>query len=757
MLKKGILFFGLWFIIAGVKADEGMWLPHLLSKLNYEDMKTRGLELSAEEIYSINQSSLKDAIVSMGNGFCTGEIISPQGLLITNHHCTYDHVQQHSTIENDILTNGFWASNFEDEIPIEGLFVRFLVRIENVTDEVLGGVSNDFTENQRQISINRNIARIVRDAKRDTHYDVDIKSFYGGNEYYLFAYEIFRDVRLVGNPPESIGKFGGDTDNWMWPRHTGDFTLFRIYMNPDGLPAEFSLENIPLKPRHHLPVSLDGIEEGDFAMILGYPARTDRYLTSYGVKLILDETNPTRISIRGKKLTIMKEDMDADSETRLKYAAKYAKISNYHKYFIGQSLGLENLKVYDKKLYLEKEFKSWIDSDPVRKKTYNDPILEIKDAYPDIRKFNVPYFYIAEAAYGIEIVPFSNKLMRLESLLGVSDKNDMAIDEEAEKVLEQAEKFFKDYNMPTDEKVFTAMMEMFYKNVPVEFHPDIFIEAQLNKSDSDQNVYEYVKPEYDGDFHLLAHYIYSNSILTDKSRLTVFLKNPDINVLRNDPGYQFTKSIKKTARIIINGRNRANRKLDKGRRLFIMGLREMNNNKIYYPDANRTMRFTYGNVLSYEPRDAVIYEHITTLNGVMEKEDPGNFEFLVPAKLKELHSKKDYGQYADKDGEMVVAFLTNHDITGGNSGSPVINARGELIGIAFDGNWEAMSGNMAFEHELQRCINVDIRYALFIIDKFAGASHLIDEMTLVKSNDDNYKYREKKKNKRKKSKTSVSQ
>ena len=755
MLKRGLLFFGFWIIIGGARADEGMWLPHLLSKLNYEYMKTQGLELSAEDIYSINKSSLKDAIVSMGNGFCTGEIISSQGLLLTNHHCGYSYIQRHSTIENDLLGDGFWASSHEDEIPNEGLYVRFLIRIDNVTDEVLGGVTDDLTEGQRLSLVKKNIVKITAATKGVTHYDVNVKSFFEGNEYYLFVYETFRDIRLVGAPPESIGKFGGDTDNWMWPRHTGDFSLFRVYMSPDGSPAEYSPENIPLKPRHHLPVSLNGIQEGDFAMVFGYPGSTNRYLTSFGVKLALDETNPSRVSIREKRLALMREDMDADSNIRLKYASKYARVSNYYKYYIGQSLGIENLNVYDKKLAIESEFNTWVNANSVRKVDFNDPLSEIEDAYSEVRYYNIPYIYIVEAGLGIEIVAFSNKLKKLGRLLSASERDVDAIDKEVDKVSELAMRFFKDYNLPTDKKVFTAMMNMYYNNVPDNFHPDIFIEARSNKFDTDHEVYEFVKPEYDGDFLPLAHYIYSSSIITDQDRFSTFLENQESDVLENDPGYRFAISIINTYREISRGRTSAYNKLDKGRRLFIKGLREMDSDKIFYPDANSTMRFTYGNVLSYEPKDAVIYEHYSTLNGVIEKEDTSNFEFIVPEKLKELHRIKDYGQYADKNGEIVVGFLTNNDITGGNSGSPVLNARGELIGTAFDGNWEAMSCDIAFEPELQRCISVDIRYTLFIIDKFAGATHLIDEMTLVKSNNNKYKHKKKKKSRRKKSKTTV--
>jgi hypothetical protein len=454
-------------------------------------------------------------------------------------------------------------------------------------------------------------------------------------------------------------------------------------------------------------------------------------------------------------LALIKEDMMADSEIRLKYASKYARVSNYYKYYIGQSLGLENLKVYDKKLAIEGEFNGWLNEDPVRKETYKDPLSEIQKAYEGIREFNKTYLYVVEAGMGVEIVPFSNNLRVLEKLLSASKRDESAIQKDVDRVKDLAVDFFKDYNMPTDKKVFTALMEMFYQEVPEEYHPDIFIEVKTNKFDSEEKVIEFVKPEYDGDFTPLGHYIYSSSILTDETRFMDFLANPDYEVLSNDPGYRFAKSISSAYRKVSTKRSQAYDQLEKGRRLFIKGLREMNPDKIYYPDANSTMRVTYGNVLSYEPRDAVLYEYYTTLNGVMEKEDPDNYEFIVPERLKELYKNKEYGQYANGDGEMVVGFLSNNDITGGNSGSPVINSRGELIGTAFDGNWEAMSGGIAFEPDLQRCINVDIRYTLFIIDKFAGATHLVDEMTLIKKDINETTKPKEKRKKRKKNKSTV--
>ncbi len=723
-----ILFIGLG---SSVFADEGMWLPLHIERLNYVDMDKMGLQLTAEEIYSINHSSLKDAIVNLGGGFCTGEIISDQGLLLTNHHCGYDYIQGHSTIENDILTNGFWAQSFDEEIPNEGLFVQFLVRMEDVTKEVLKKVKDNMSEAERYEVIEQAIDEITKTAKGDTHYDVKVKSFFEGNEYYLFVYETYNDVRLVGNPPESIGKYGGDTDNWMWPRHTGDFSLFRVYAGPDGKPAEYSPDNIPLTPKYHLPVSLDGVQENDFAMVFGYPGSTNRYLTSLGVKLAIEKTNPARVKIRGQKLEIMKKYMDADPATRLAYASKYAGISNYWKYFIGQTKGLENLNVYDKKVAIEKELTEWISEKKSREKKYGNPVADIESAYEKVEEYTIPFYYHYEAGFGIEFVKQYYKLSSLVQALNNEDKNEEEIKMLVEKIKKSAEYFYKDYRPEIDKEVFAAMTTIFLNDQDPEFVPEALLAANPTAEDE-----EPFFPDFQAsskiDVKGLADYVFDNSILVDKKKMMSFLDNPSAEILENDPGYMVAVSVYSSYKNLAAKRGAAYEDLEKGRRNFIAGLRAMNDNKKFYPDANSTMRLTYGKVLSYDARDAVHYHYLTTLKGVMEKEDPTNPEFIVHPKLKELYEKGDYGQYGE-DGKLYVGFLTNNDITGGNSGSPVINGSGHLIGTAFDGNWEAMSGDIAFEPELQRCINVDIRYVLFIIDKFAGASHLVDEMTIIKN------------------------
>jgi hypothetical protein len=713
---------------SGALADEGMWLPLHIERLNYRDMDKMGLQLTADEIYSINHSSLKDAIVNLGGGFCTGEIISDAGLMLTNHHCGYSFIQRHSTVENDILTNGFWAQTKEDELPNEGLYVQFLVRMEDVTKDVLKKVKDKMTDTERNYAIETAIEEITKTVKGTSHYDVVVKSFYEGNEFYLFVYETFHDVRLVGTPPESIGKFGGDTDNWMWPRHTGDFSLFRVYAAPDGKPAKYAPENVPLKPKHHLPVSLDGVQENDFAMVLGYPGTTTRYMTSFGVKMAIEKTNPARVKIRGKKLDIMKKYMDADASTRLAYASKYAGVSNYWKYFIGQTKGLQNLDVYSKKVALEQELSSWISDKKSRVNEFGDPVKEIETAYQKVNELTLPFYYHFEAGFGIEFVKEFHKLSTLAKALNSDDSEVLEI---AQKFRQSSAAFFKDYRPEIDREVFEAMTMFFLTDVDPAYLPEAF-KAANPLAANQEPFFEGFSASKEMDIAALAHFIFSNSILVNQQKLMSFLDNPEAGILENDPGYKVALSVYESYRNVSVKRGEALADLESGRRNFIAALRKMNSTNNYYPDANSTMRLTYGKVLSYDARDAVHYHYLTTLKGVMEKEDSSNPEFIVHPKLKELYQRQDYGQYGN-DGILYVGFLTNNDITGGNSGSPVINGQGHLIGTAFDGNWEAMSGDIAFEPDLQRCISVDIRYVLFVIDKFAGASHLIDEMTIIKN------------------------
>lgn len=701
-----------------VKADEGMWLPMFIKRLNYADMKKHGLKLSAEEIYSVNKSSLKDAIVRLGGGFCTAEMISPEGLVLTNHHCAYDLIQSHSSVKNDYLTDGFWAMTRAEELPNEGLTASFLVRMEDVTTQALTGITPQMTESERNSAIQKNMAEIKAKAEEGNDYEAVVKNFFDGNEYYMFIYETYKDVRLVGAPPSSIGKFGGETDNWMWPRHTGDFSLLRIYTGKNGKPAEFAADNIPLQPKHFLPVSLKGVKEGDFSMVMGYPGSTDRYLTSRGVQLAVTVEQPERVKIREKKLALIKEDMDADPDIRIKYASKWAQVSNYWKYFKGQSEMLTERDVYSKKKKIEDQLEAWIKADPERMKKFSTVIEDFNKSYDEKEKYTLSQVYLQEAFFGSEAMLFSLQMNGLFKALLSSIENPEATEQVKASIREEGEDYFKDYNMPTDKKVTTAMFDMYMKNVPASQHPSLF---------------DTIRTKYNGDISKFINEAYQASIFTDKARFMAFLDNPSEDALNTDPVFSSAMGVYSDYQKNVSANTRAaNETMSRAERLFMEALMEMQPDRTFYPNANSTMRLSFGEIGSYEPLDGVKYKYYTTLEGVMEKEDPNNPEFIVPAKLKELYNNKDYGQYADKDGKLHVGFISDNDITGGNSGSPVIDAKGNLIGLAFDGNWEAMSGDIFFEPELQRTISADIRYVLFIIDKFAGAGHLVNEMKLVK-------------------------
>ena len=694
-----------------LRADEGMWLLPLLEQLNMGKMTELGLELSAEEIYSLNQPSIKDAIVIFGGG-CTAEIVSSQGLLLTNHHCGYGVIQSHSTVEHDYLKDGFWAMSKDEELANPGLSVTFLVRIEDVTSRVLKDVINDMTESERAEAINSARREIVNEATDGNHYRANVNSFFGGNNYYLLVYEIYSDVRLVGAPPSSIGKFGHDTDNWEWPRHTGDFSVFRVYMGPDGKPAEYSEDNVPLKPRHYLPVSAKGVDENDFAMILGYPGGTQRYMTSYGVEEVLSITHPNRIKIRGIRQEILMADMMADPKVNIQYASKYSGSSNYWKFSIGQKQGLERLNVKGKKEKLEKRFTEWVNKNRKRNELYGDALELIKTSIEGRAEYNNAQQYLSECLLrGTELPTMARNAQGLLTALNGDDEEE--INEAIGRLKQRAEGFYKDYNPPTDRKATKAMIKVFMEDLDPVFWPDFV--AQIDK-------------EYGGDVDKYVDNMFDNSIFTTEDKLMNFLNDPDAEKLENDPALKSAMDLLMVYRDIMQKSAEFDINLEKGRRLYIAGLREMDPEVVRYPDANFTIRLTYGSVLPYQPKDAVIYKHYTSMEGVMEKYVPGDYEFDLPDRLIELYEQKKFGRYADPDGHMPICFLTNNDITGGNSGSPVINGKGELIGLAFDGNWEAMSGDVAFEPDLQRCINVDIRYVLWIMDIYAGAGHLVEEM-----------------------------
>jgi len=684
------------------KADEGMWLLTLLNK-NYADMKKQGFKLTPEDIYSLNNASLKDAIPIFGRG-CTSEIVSDKGLLLTNHHCGYGAIQSQSSVEHNYLRDGFWAKNFKEELPIPGLSVMFFKHIEDVTKKFSKKLNDKMSFDERRKIIKEVSDKITEEANKDNNYLVRVQSFFNGNNYYLVVYEKYSDVRLVGTPPESIGKFGHDTDNWVWPRHTGDFSVFRVYMSPDGKAAEYSEKNIPLKPKKFINVSIKGVKKGDFTMILGYPGRTNRYMTSYEIENLIDITNTNRIKIRGIRQGVMLKDMKADEKIKIQYSSKFARSSNYWKNSIGMNKGLRKLDVHGKKQVTEKRFREWYSAKKDLKAKYGNALNLIETANKGVGEYQSASQYISETMLrGIEIFSFANRVARM------LDK--------PEAIKKYAKGFYKNYSKPTDKKIAVVMLKLFDEDVDVKFHPTFLTEEINNK--------------LKGNFDAYVDNLYKNSIFANETEFFKFMENYDKEKLQKDPAFIAAKSVSKTNNKLRDSAKKYNADLATGRRLFLAGLMEMDKKKNFYPDANFTMRLSYGTVGDYKPKDAVTFDYYTTLKGVMEKEIPGDFEFDVAPKLKELYKKKDYGRYG-QDGKMVVCFTSNDDITGGNSGSPIMNAKGELIGLAFDGNWEAMSGDIAFEPELQKCINVDIRYVLFIIDKFGGAKHLVDEMNIVK-------------------------
>ena len=697
-----------------VRADEGMWLLPYLQKLNIKEMKAKGLKLSADQIYNVNGNSLKDAIVIFGGG-CTGEIVSANGLVFTNHHCGYGSIQRLSSVEHDYLENGFWAMNYSEELPCPGMSVTFIRSIEDVSDQILPKLNDSMSEEQRQQCVDSLSKAITKAAlPENSTKEAFIESFFGGNQYLMFVVERYKDVRLVGTPPSSIGKFGGDTDNWMWPRHTGDFSIFRVYSDKEGKPAAYSKDNVPYSTPTHLKISLKGVKPGDYTMIMGFPGSTERYMTSYEIDHVLNISNPNRIFIRGERQKLMMEDMVASEKVRLQYANKYAGSSNYWKNSIGESRGLRKLGVKGQKEALEARFRAWVNEDPVRQQKYGNALDLIKESIHELNPILNYYQYISEALIrGTEIITFAKMadVLLVDSLPNGLDTAVVA------KYLKGVSNIYKDYNTPTDRKIAKRMIRIVYDSLSKEERPDIF------------NVIDSL---YAGNVERYVDDLFDNSLFASQERFETFLKNPSADQLKNDPAYLLSKSVSRAYSRDDKRVRELNIQYARGHRLYVAGLMEMMPDHKFYPDANFTIRLTYGQVLPYRPADGVIYDYYTTLEGVIAKEDPNNpLEFTVPDKLKELFKNKDYGQYAE-DGTVRVGFLSNNDITGGNSGSPVLNGKGELIGLAFDGNWEAMSGDVAFEPELQRTISVDIRYVLFVIEKYAGATRLIDELSLVK-------------------------
>ena len=707
--------FTLIFLAPLTQAQEGMWLMHTLEEINEESMQNSGFRLTADDIYDINNASIKDAILRLNGGSCTAEVISSQGLVLTNHHCAYGAIQGFSSPENDYLTDGFFALSKDQEMHIEGFEVGFLVRIDDLTERVLANVTDEMSEDERNQTIHATKGEISKEySEGDEHgYEYEIKSFYYGNEFYMFIYNTYRDIRLVGAPPESVGKYGGDTDNWMWPRHTGDFSMLRIYADADNNPADYSESNVPYKPKRHLKISMDGVNQGDFTMIMGYPGSTDRFLSSWGIEQALALHNPSVVDVRDLKLKTMKVHMDADLGVRIQYAAKYAQTANYWKYYIGQSKGLKALNVHAQKEAIEDRFSNWASSSPELEAEYGETLGLIKDYYSATDATAKADAYALEAGLiGSDITLFAVRFGRTAPGLFSEDEDQVASTKARLSGL--CDSFFKDYDMSTDRDLFTNLMSKYQADIAPEHLPSFF---------------SVVDNKYKGSIERYASKMYAKSFLINEESARDFIENPSEKALEKDLAVSAAMSILDT--YFGSMESDAQAKFDRGYRLFVKGLREMQPNKAFYPDANSTMRCTYGPVGDYSPADAVQYDFVTTANGILQKMDNTDPEFIVPAKLEELLLSRDYGQYVDESGELVICFLHGTDITGGNSGSPVMNANGDLIGLAFDGNWEAMSGDIAFEPALQRTISVDIRYVLWLVDKLAGATNIIDELDLV--------------------------
>ena len=703
-------------MLPGLKtqADEGMWIVNMLNRITMAEMQGMGLNLTAEEIYDINNASLKDAIVRLNGGSCTGEVISSQGLVLTNHHCAYDAIQGFSSTENDYLTDGFFAKAFDQEMNIDNFVISFLVRIDDVTEQMLANVTTDMSEDERDAAIGEARKAIMESMNPDGEKELDLKSFYYGNEFYMFEYKTYRDIRLVAAPPESVGKYGGDTDNWMWPRHTGDFSMLRIYAGEDNEPADYSETNVPYQPKRHLRISMDGVSEDDFTMVMGYPGSTDLFLSSWGIEQALNLYNPSVVDVRDVKLKTMKKHMDADPAVRIQYAAKYAQTANYWKYYIGQSKGLKRLDVETQKRELEERFAAWINADPTRQLEYDGALEMIAEYYSETDVSVKGSVYALEAGLiGCDISLFAFRFYRMAAGLFSDDAEEVAATQAA--MTAYIDGHFREYDQATDRDLFVNLMTKFRDDIDPAYHPSFFTT---------------VADKYKNDFSRYADKMYAKSFLVDADRCADFIANPSQKTMDKDLAILVGNSAIQT--YFAGMANPAEAKFNRGYRLLVKGLREMDSDRAIAPDANSTMRITYGAVAPYKAADAVNYDFITTANGVLEKKDNTNPEFVVPDALDDLIRSRDFGQYADDSGELVVCFIHGTDITGGNSGSPVMDANGDLIGCAFDGNWEAMSGDIAFEDELQRTISVDIRYVLWILDKFAGADNLVNEMDLVK-------------------------
>jgi len=720
-MKRISIVFLLFLIVfsSRLSAKEGMWIPLFLGELNEAQMKQMGMNISAEDIYSINNASLKDAIVIFGRG-CTGELISNQGLLLTNHHCGYGQIQSHSSVEHDYLTNGFWAMNKGEELVNPGLTATFLVEMREVTEEVLKGIDEQLDEKKRDELVKDNIKKLKEVNATDNGIDIVIKPFFSGNRYFMFFYEVYKDIRLVGAPPSNIGKFGGDTDNWMWPRHTGDFSLFRIYADENNRPAKYSKDNVPYVPKKHLKISLQGVEKDDFTFVYGYPGRTQEYLVSDAVKLITEEENPIKIKMRTIRLDIMKAAQKTDPKVRIQYAGKVASLANGWKKWQGENKGIKRMDAIETKFIKENEMMKWMDENPEMNAKYSNIIPDYRKLYAELTPWRKQYQYYREAGMGIELISFASRFQKIVKELEKEEVNEAKVAEMAAKLDKSIVSFFKNYYQPIDEAIAVRLLDEYYVGVDNKELPDYFT---------------FINKKYKNDFKKYVSYLSEKSIFNQQEDLTRLLAKHDkkfLKAIKKDPAFLFAQSLTKKSKEIKEASADLTRGLKALDRKYMQMQVDYQPKEVFYPDANFTMRIAYGKVDGYFPRDGVYYEYFTTLDGIMQKENPNIYDYVVEDQLKKLYKEKDFGAYANKDGKMNVCFAASNHTTGGNSGSPVFNADGHLIGINFDRNWEGTMSDIVYDPDQCRNITLDIRYCLFIIDKFAGAGHLVEEMSLIK-------------------------
>lgn len=710
--RKAITISVLTLITGFAKADEGQWIPMLIDR-NISEMQQMGCRLSADDIYSANHTSIKDAIVIFGKG-CTGEIVSDKGLILTNHHCGYDAIQKHSSVQFDYLTNGFWAKGQDQELPNPGLTATLLVNMSDVTARILDGTKGVADDGKRSEIINKNIKAVTDSATSGTHYEAIVKPFFKGNQYLLFVNEVFTDIRLVGAPPSAIGKFGGDTDNWMWPRHTGDFSIFRIYADKDNKPAEFSPNNVPYKPKKHLTISTKGVTEGDFTMVLGYPGTTNEYAPSYQLEMIANAIDPALIELRTAKLNVMNRHQNADKSVRIKYASKNASTSNAWKKWKGEIAGLKRINAFETKRNYENKFQKWAESTAERESKYGNILSSYAKIYPEYEKALLTKNYISELCYrdGVETFDVAGILKKL-----IVATNDNSVDEEIlATTIKEVDDFYKNYDSDLDCEMSAAVIDCYIKNIDLKYQPTEFIKLKTKE-----------------DILKKVNQLFSKSWLDNSEKITLLLNNwnkQSANTIEKDPIYKLYREIESIYAGVYNETEEVYAKLKQLDKDYMLAQMEFEPQRQFYPDANFTLRITYGKVAGYEPKDGVTYKYLTTLDGIIEKDNPDIYDYKVPEKIKQLYAAKDYGRYA-VNGKIPTCFVATNHTTGGNSGSPVLNANGQLVGINFDRAWDGVMSDMIYNRDICRNISLDIRYLLFLVDKFADAKYLIDEMDIV--------------------------